>query len=85
MRSPARFLAYVLLLAVGASLAPEHDFRTVLAIALVGIAAMLLVQLRQTRNAVDHVLAFLALWAAASVLGAPFVAALRALVVGAAL
>lgn len=74
-----RAVVYVLLLILGLSLTPARLWHTSFNIAVIGLAAVLLVQLRTTRNRVDEALAWVALWAVCAVLGAPFVPAFRAL------
>ena len=79
MNSPARTVVYVVLLLVGLSLTPARLVDTSLTIAAVGLLAFLLVQVRATKNDIDHALAWVALWAVAAVLSAPFVPAFRVL------
>ena len=64
---------YVLLLILGLSLTPAHVFNVTLKIAIIGLGAMILVQLRSTRNTLDYALAWVALWAVIAVLGAPLI------------
>ncbi|MXM66775.1 hypothetical protein GR925_25920 [Streptomyces sp. HUCO-GS316] len=64
---------YVLLLLLGLSLTPAHVFDVTLKIAIVGLCAMVLVQLRSTRTTLDYAFAWVALWAVVAVLGAPLI------------
>lgn len=64
---------YVLLLILGLSLTPAHVFDVTAKIAIIGLCAMVLVQLRTTRTTLDYAFAWVALWAVVAVLGAPLV------------
>lgn len=64
---------YVTLLVLGLSLTPARLFDVTAKIAIIGLCAMVLVQLRSTRTTLDYAFAWVALWAVVAVLGAPLV------------
>ncbi|MGW2951564.1 hypothetical protein [Streptomyces eurythermus] len=74
-----RTVVYVVLLFLGLSLSPAKLYHQSLITASIGLLAVLLVQIRTTRNTIDYALAWVALWAMATVLVTPFVPAFRAL------
>jgi hypothetical protein len=79
MSRSARTFVYVVLLFVGLSLTPARLVHTSLPIAAIGLLAFLAVQMRSTKHVIDYAFAWIALWALASVLAAPFIPAFHAL------
>jgi hypothetical protein len=77
--SLSRLGVYVFLLVVGIAASPAQLHGELYRIGVVGLACVLLVQLRTTRNALDHALAWIALWAVVAVLVAPFLPLFHAL------
>lgn len=71
MNRIARTGVYVTLLVLGLSLTPARLFDVTAKIAIIGLCAMVLVQLRSTRTTLDYAFAGVAWWAVIAVLGAP--------------